>query len=343
VQPEEVQALRNEVVHLQTERSLLWRERDDVRAEAERLREGTPPSTSGTAPEELLVLRNEVSRLEAEQAVLRRERDDARAEAEQGREETPPPAPAAAAPEELTAIKGEVAELESERDQLEQMNRNLRAEVEKLHAEVDEVRDAQSRALDEAGTLRTAKLGLEDEIGRVAQENVKFQEESARHVEEQAELGRRLAYEQAKTEQLAAEGRGLVARLAETGRKLEEARFELENPRQSVGFDQLEKFFEKAKLLPLLEKSVRGPKRKDQYSAAEMLYEFVGAVIGAQDQPLEAARNLTPRIHRPMRGPSLGELRQFIEGLHSSELAGARRRTTRSGPRSSRPRSGAIR
>ncbi|RPH42619.1 MAG: hypothetical protein EHM91_09250, partial [Planctomycetota bacterium] len=121
-----------------------------------------------------------------------------------------------------------------------------------------------------------------------------------------------------------AEGRGLVARLAETGRKLEEARFELDNPRQSVGFDQLEKFFEKAKLLPLLEKSVRGPKRKDQYSPAEMLYEFIGAVIGAQDQPLEAGRNLTPRVHRPMRGPSLGELRQFIEGLHSSELAGAR-------------------
>jgi hypothetical protein len=46
-------------------------------------------------------------------------------------------------------------------------------------------------------------------------------------------------------------------------------------------------------------------------------------VIGAQDQPLEAARHLTPRIHRPMRGPGLGELRQFIEGLHSSELAGA--------------------
>ncbi|RPH38773.1 MAG: hypothetical protein EHM91_13375, partial [Planctomycetota bacterium] len=39
---EEMKALRNEVIQLQQERSLLWRERDDVRAEAERLREGNP-------------------------------------------------------------------------------------------------------------------------------------------------------------------------------------------------------------------------------------------------------------------------------------------------------------
>jgi hypothetical protein len=322
VPSEELQALRNEVIQLQQERSLLWRERDDVRAEAERLRQGLPPAPSGTAPEELLVLRNEVSRLEAEQASLRRERDEARAEAEERRDETPPPAPVAA-PEELTALKSEIAELEAERDSLEQMNRNSRAEVEKLYAELDEVRDSQSRALEEAGALRSAKSGLEDEIGRIVQENERLQGQSAKHVEEQAELGRRLAYEQAKTEQLAADGRGLVARLAETGRKLEEARFELDNPRQTAGFENLEKFLDKAKLLPLLEKSVRGPRRKDQYSAAEMLHEFIGAVIGAQDHPLEAARNLTPRIHRPTRSPSLGELRQFVEGLNAAELAGA--------------------
>src|SRR5207237_9570167 len=53
--------------------------------------------------------------------------------------------------------------------------------------------------------------------------------------------------------------------------------------------------------------------------------EFVGATIGAQEQPLEAARNLIPRIHRPARLPGLGELRQFLEDLKAAELAGIRK------------------
>src|SRR5262245_56202428 len=60
--PEELEALRNEVIHLQTERSLLWRERDDVRAEAERLRQGSPASPPPVSSQELNELQDEVAR-----------------------------------------------------------------------------------------------------------------------------------------------------------------------------------------------------------------------------------------------------------------------------------------
>jgi len=56
-----------------------------------------------------------------------------------------------------------------------------------------------------------------------------------------------------------------------------------------------------------------------------MLVESVGAVIGAQEHPLEAARDLRPRIQRPRRRPDLGELRQFIEGLKASDVNAVRR------------------
>lgn len=307
-------------------------ERDRLKREIEQAKDDTTRADKAAA--EIATLGVTVADLETAQTRLRQELEAARAEADRLRAENaqekpapaaPAPAPAAPAapanPPELESLKHEVAELESERDQLEQFHRNARAEIEKLYAEIDEARDVQSRALEEAGHLRSVKSGLETEIERVTQENAGLQEESARHVQEQADLGRKLAYEQAKSDQLAIEARGLVARLAETGRKLEEARYELENPQQTAGFELLETFLRKARLQPLLQKSVRP--RKDGTDSAAMLYEFVGAVIGAQDQPLEAARNLTPRIHRPPRGPSLGELRQFIEGMSDAELDGA--------------------
>jgi hypothetical protein len=272
-----------------------------------------------------------VAELEATQKRLQQELDEALAEAERIRAEKtkevfvpptapddrgPAPAPVADRSEEVAALRSEVAGLENERDQLEQFHRNARAEIEKLYGEIEEARDTQSRALNEAGQLRSVKAGLEGEVERVTKENEGLQEESARHVQETADLSRKLAYEQAKSDQLGIEQRGLVARLAETGRKLEEARFELENPQQTVGFEALEKFLQKSRLQALLEKHVRG-------DAAGMVYEFIGAVIGAQDNPLEAARNLTPRIHRPQRDPGLGELRRFIEGMKDAELDGA--------------------
>src|SRR6185436_7293300 len=91
----------------------------------------------------------------------------------------------------------------------------------------------------------------------------------------------------------------------------------LENPEQTEGFDRLQKFLEKCRLKTLLEKSVRG--------SAGMIFEFVGAVIGAQERPLEAARDLRPRIQRPKRRPDLGELRQFIEEIKKTDLDGVRR------------------
>ena len=242
--------------------------------------------------------------LEAAQAELQRLRD-------RKLEPAPAPAPAPA------ADRSEIVELEKEKEQLERELSQVRGETEQIRIELDATESGRARAVGEADALRATNADFDAEIHRLRQENGRLEGEIRAHVEEQSQLGRRLVYEQAKSEQLGTEGRQLIARLAETARKLEEAKWELENPEQTEGFDRLQKFLEKCRLKTLLEKSVRG--------SAGMIFEFVGAVIGAQERPLEAARDLRPRIQRPKRRPDLGELRQFIEEIKKTDLDGVRR------------------
>lgn len=257
-----------------------------------------------------------MTELEAAQARLRRDLEEAAAEAAQLRMELGrQPRPAQG---ETAGDRAERAQLEDERDRLEQEKADARAEAERLRLELDQARDAQAESADEAAGLRAAGVDLDAEVERHKGEIARLESHLAEQVEEQAGLGRKIAYEQAKSEGLAAEKLQLLQRLAESNRLLEEARFELDHPEQSAGFDQLEKFLSKARLRPLLDKSVGGP-------SAELLVEAVGAVIGAQETPLAAVRDLRPRINRPPRAPGLGELRQFIEWLRQSDVDGVKR------------------
>jgi chromosome segregation ATPase len=268
------------------------------------------------------------SRLHQEIEAARAEIHEQRSEIDRRRTEldrpaaSPPPAPASQ--DELARLKSEVADLEEQRDRLEQEKADARADAERARLELEGVRDAQDRASEEASSLRAAAAQLGDDVDRLKRDMEGLQAEAAAHTEEQAELGRKVVYEQARSEKLSAERLEVVNRLAETARRLEEARFELEQPQQSVGFERLEAFLQKVRLKALLEKSVRVAKRKDQPPAPEMIVEIVGATIGAQEKPLEAARHLLPRIHRPSRLPGLGQLRQFIESLKAKELEGVK-------------------
>jgi len=266
------------------------------------------------------------SRLRQEIDAARAELAEARVEIDRLRGQKPAEAPRPPQNEgEVASLRNELAEVEEQRDRLEQEKADARADAERARLELDTVRDAQARASDEASSLKAAARDLDEEVERLKREMEQHREQAAAHVEEQAELGRRLAYEQAKSENLSNEKLQIVNRLAETARRLEEAKFELENPAQSVGFERLEAFLDKVRLKALLQKNVRGPKRKNQPPAPEMILEIVGATIGAQEKPLEAAKNLLPRIHRPARLPGLGQLRQFIEDLKAVEVGGVQR------------------
>lgn len=330
---------------LRDERDRLRQESEAARKESEQLRGdlAAEKTRAEKAAAELATLGVAVADFESAQTRLRGEIEAARAEIEQLRaqaERKPEPVAAAPAPApsplpapapriepspDLAALKSELHEAEDERDRLAQEKADASAEVERLRLELEEVRSAQERSSDEASSLRAAATDLDVEIERLRSELKALEEKDAAHTEETADLGRKLAYEQARTEHLGTELRTQIAKLAETARLLEEAKFELENPTQSVGFEQLEKFLERIRLKGLLEKNVRGPQRKDQPPAPEMIVEIVGATIGAQERPLEGARNLLPRIHRPSRLPGLGQLRQFIEDLRASEVDGVRR------------------
>jgi hypothetical protein len=274
---------------------------------------------------ELATLGVAVADFEVAQSRLRQEIETSRAEAERlrGELELAKPGNGTRAPapvkdeSELSKLKSDLADVETERDRLEQEKADARLETAKARQELEEARDAQGRASEEASSLKAAAIDLDAEVERLGREYARVSEQSAAQVEEQAQLGRSLAYEQAKSEQLAAEARRLLQRLAETARLLEEARYQLEHPEQTEGFEQLEKFLGKARLKALLDKNAR--------SAAGMLFEFVGAAIGAQEHPLEAARNFQHKIVRPARMPGLGELRQFVEGLKEGELDGVKR------------------
>jgi hypothetical protein len=306
---------------LRDDRDRLKQEVERARGETAELRgeQGALQARAEKAAAELATLGVTVADLEVAESRLRQELETSRSEAERLRGEAGErraPEPRADA-SELAQAKRELSDLEAERDRLEQEKANALLAAEKARQELEEARDAQGRASEEASSLRAAAVDLDAEVERLHRENERAQEQSRAQVEELAQLGRNLAYEQAKSEQQAGESRALLHRLAETGRLLEEARYRLEHPEQTEGFEQLEKFFEKARLKPLLVKNVR--------SAGEMLFEFVGATIGAQEQPLEGARNLTPRITRPRRPPGLGELRQAIEDIKAADLAGVRR------------------
>jgi hypothetical protein len=249
--------------------------------------------------------------LDAIEKKFRQEVEDARAEVQRLRilKSEPSPSPA--------ADRTEAAQLEREKEGLEKELSLARGQAEQAQIERDAAHSGQARADQEAHLLRRSNAEFDAEIQRLRQENERLEGEVRAHALEQSDLGRRFAYEQAKSEQLGSQSRELVARLAVTARKLEEAKWELENPEQTEGFDRLEKFLEKARLRTMLEKSVRG--------AAGMIAEVVGAAIGAQETPLEAARDLRPRIQRPRRRPDLGELRQFIETLKARDLEGVKR------------------
>jgi predicted nucleic acid-binding Zn-ribbon protein len=312
-------------------------DRDRNRRELEQARKdlGSEKVRAEKAAAELATAGVSIADFQVAQNRLRQEIEDARAEIERLRAEgtrapvaeatRPAPAPEPVADTGFAALRSEMADLEDQRDRLEQEKADARADAEKVRLELDNARDAFGRASEEAASLRAAARDLDDEVERLKREVESLNEQAAAHVGETAELGRKIAFEQAKSEQLGHEKLEAVNRLAETARRLEEARFELENPTQSVGFEQLEKFLEKVRLKALLEKSVRSPQRKDQPPAPGMLVEVVGATIGAQDKPLEAAKNLLPRIHRPQRLPGLGQLRQFIEDLKAGEVDGVRK------------------
>lgn len=288
----------------------LRRELGDVRAQLEKSRAETEGHKirADKATAELAASGVGAATLDALERRIRQELEEARAEVEQLKQEKA----RAPAPE---VDRTEVIELEREKEQLEKELTEARGVAEQARIERDVARTGQARAVEEADALRASNVDFDAEIHRLREENGRLEGEIKAHVQEQVELGRRLAYEQAKSEQLGTESRQLVARLAETARKLEEAKWELENPEQTEGFDRLEKFLEKSRVKSLLEKSVRG--------SAAMVLELVGAVIGAQERPLEAARDLRPRIQRSRsRRPDLGELRQFTENLKAADVAG---------------------
>lgn len=306
----------------------LRQETEAARAEADRLREelarersrpgapeggGTAESPGGSdlgaARERLL---GEASEARSEAHALRVELERERTAAER-------------ALDLVAGLRRERGQAESERDRMEQEKADARADAEKARLELQGARDAQARAAEEASSLRAAGEDLDREVERLRDENARLEEQATAQLDEQAELGRRLAYAHAQSDEHAAKARDLVQKFAEKSRLLEEARFQLEHPDQTVGFEKFEKFLGEAKLRALLEKSVRGPKRAGRAPAAQMIVEIVGAVVGAQEQPLESARNLIPRITRPRRSPTLAELRRLIEGLKAPELQGVRR------------------
>ena len=306
---------------LRDDRDRLKREVDTARADADKARSEVEghKTRAEKATAELAVSGATAAAFDAMESKLRRDLEAAQAELQRLRDRKPEPAPAPApALAPAPAVdRSEIVELEKEKEQLERELSQVRGEAEQIRIELDATESGRARAVGEADALRAINADFDAEILRLRQENGRLEGEIRSHVEEQSELGRRLAYEQAKSEQLGAESRQLVARLAETARKLEEAKWELEHPEQTEGFERLEKFLEKCRLKTLLEKSVRG--------SAGMIFEFVGAVIGAQERPLEAARDLRPRIQRPKRRPDLGELRQFIEEIKKTDLDGVRR------------------
>jgi predicted nucleic acid-binding Zn-ribbon protein len=317
-------------------------DRDRHKRELEQARKelGSETSRAEKAAAELATLGVSVADFQLAQDRLRQEIEEARAEIDRLRQEAervpvPPPAPETAPaplaaparrdPSDVAALRSELSDLEEERDRLEQEKADARADAERVRLELENARDAFGRASEEASSLKAAARDLDQEVERLKREMETLNEQAAAHLGEQAELSRKIAFEQARSEQLGVEKFEAIRRLAETARQLEEARFELDNPAQSVGYEQLEKFLEKIRLKALLEKSVRSPQRKDQPPAPGMLVEIVGATIGAQDRPLEGARNLLPRIQRPQRLPGLGQLRQFIEDLKAGEVAGVRK------------------
>lgn len=299
---------------LRDERDRLKQEIDKAREDADKARAEVVHEKSRTerAAAELSTLGVTIADLETAQARLRQELEAARAEAERLKSQ-PAPAPRI---EERPAPPPVEDRSAGERARLERELSSALADVERVRVDLDAEKSAHERAAREADQLRASNADFDAEVLRLKHEVARLEAEAKTQIQEQAELGRKLVYEQARTEQLSLEARQLIGRLAETARKLEEARWELENPEQTLGFEQLEKFFDKARLMPLLEKSVRGP---------EMVREILGAVIGAQEQPLEAARNLMPRIQRPRSRTGLGELRQFVEGMKDADVAGLRR------------------
>lgn len=274
--------------------------RDQLKLEIEQAR--NQPSNAEKTAAEIAKLGSavadvELTRLQGELARIGQQTENAKAEIEklngeiQGARETQ-----ARAIEEAGGLRTAKAALEADLVRIEAQAAEAGARIETLQSELHETREAQARAVEEAGSLRSANSALEAELARVTQEFAKLRTESDAFIEEQARHGRNFI---------------------ETTRLLEAARYELANPEPPAGFRLLEKFFLKARVKPLLKKHVKG-------RAADLVYEAIGATIGSQAQPLEAVRDLTPRIHRPPGGPSLGELRQLIERLGAADLEGVR-------------------